>query len=319
MMLYLTGATASQTSSEVTQDDPMKSLGGYISNSPVPNGAINALFDLVSMKTIKDKAKECVAIGLVNKFDVPVADISAKIISDRNNVCGFKIAAVATDDKLCMEHINNRYSEPMNAEFYDVTFYRASVYVEIVSPGIVDEEIVFDPFDVTAVVKEAGIEGTYKAIEEAFSKTVEYRVIRLSENKFRIESNDDEAVETPLKCSFISTENANFKFLGDFKNEQNNEVYLAELLQPNQGIGIWIQREILDVAERDNDELIKDFDENKKLDTVEGIELAINYNMFEGMDLDGGSADEPNDHLYHSKLHIDGGDSEGVDSDEEDD
>ena len=51
MMLYLTGATASLNKGGVAQDDPMKSLGGYISLSPVPNGAINTLFDYISIKS----------------------------------------------------------------------------------------------------------------------------------------------------------------------------------------------------------------------------------------------------------------------------
>lgn len=309
-MLYLTGAAASVVSSEVHQDDPMKSLGGYISATPVPNGAINSLFDLVSMKTIKDKTKETIAIGLVNKFNEAVADISAKIVVDKKDVCKFKIAAVAVDDKLCMEHINNRYAEPINAEFYDVTFYRASVDVEILHPGIIGEDISFEPFDVIATIKEEGIDGTYKAIESAFSKSELYNVIRLSEKTFRIECKDDKTLDEPLICSFISTDKADLKFLGDFKNEKNNEVFIAEMLQPNQAIGIWIQREVANTAEKSNEELIDDYNESRKSETVEEVELIINYNMFEGMDLDGGMADTNYEHLYHSKLHIDGGNSE---------
>ena len=61
MMLYLTGASSSLAHSGGTpQDDPMKSLGGYVSNSPVPNAALNTLFDFVSLRSIKDKTKETI-------------------------------------------------------------------------------------------------------------------------------------------------------------------------------------------------------------------------------------------------------------------
>lgn len=114
MMLYLTGASSSSKTNEAPQDDAMKSLGGYISSTPVPNAAINTLFDLISIKTIQEKNKETIAIGLVNKFDTSVSDVSLKIVSEQDNVCFFRVAAVSADENLCIEYIQNRYSEPLN-------------------------------------------------------------------------------------------------------------------------------------------------------------------------------------------------------------
>ena len=88
MMLFLTGASSSLASSGGTpQDDPMKSLGGYVSNSLVPNGTLNTLFDLISLKSIKNKTKETIAIALINKFDSIVTDVKLKIVSGQNNIC----------------------------------------------------------------------------------------------------------------------------------------------------------------------------------------------------------------------------------------
>lgn len=282
MMLYLTGASSSiAKSGEAPQDDPMKSLGGYVSTSPVPNAAINTLFDLVSMRTIKDKTKETIAIALVNKFDYAVSEVSLKVVSEPDNVCRFRVAAVPIGDNYEMEHINNRYSEPLSADFYDATFYRASVDVEIRKAGVKGEEIVFDPFDITAVVEEGGIEGTYQAISAAFSASEKYEVKRITETKFRIESKDDTTIETPLTCSYIATDGAEFEFADKFKNVVNNEVVLTDELQPQQAIGIWLQRQVADTAEKTNEELIEDFDNGRKAGTVEEIELSINYNIVE--------------------------------------
>lgn len=281
MMLYLTGASSSSKSNEALQDDAMKSLGGYISSSPVPNAAINTLFDLVSIKTIQERNKETIAIGLVNKFDFPVSNVSLKVVSEQDNICNFRVAATAVDKNHCMEHINNRYSEPINAEFYNATFFRGSVDVEIVIPGVTGEEIVFDPFNIIAVVETSGIEGTYNAIAKAFSASEEYHVKRLTERTFKIERNDDITIETPFICSHISTENSEFKFSDKFRNIKDGEVILIDILQPNEAIGIWIQRTIADVVEKTDEELLQDYNDKRKVEILEEVELVINYNIVE--------------------------------------
>lgn len=280
-MLYLTGASSSSKAGEAPQTDTMKSLGGFISTTPVPNGAVNTLFDLVSIKTLKEQTKETIAIGLVNKFNEPVSDVTLKIVGNQDDICKFRVAAVAVDKNNCMEHIYNRYSEPIDAEFHDATFFRGSVDVTIVTPGIAGEEIVFDPFDVTAVVERSGMDGTYEAVNKAFSKCEDYRVKRLTERTFRIERKDDLSIVEPFECSFLTTDNADFSFSDKFRNVKNGEVLLTEMLQPNETIGIWLQREISEVANLSNEELLKDYDEKRKVDTLEEVELVVNYNMVE--------------------------------------
>lgn len=295
MMLYLTGATSSVKKSEdVAQTDVSKSLGGYISSSSVPNGSLNALFDSVSLKTIKDKPKETICIGLVNKFEQSVRNVSLKIVSGQDNICRFKVAAVLADKNLCVEHIPNRYSEPINAEFYDATFYRASVDVEIEESAVAGESISFEPFNVIADVERGGIEGTWESIDKAFSNDETYRVKRLTETKFRIERRDDTKVSEPFSCSILATENAKLSFSGEFSNKKDNEVLITEQLKPCEGIGIWIQREVSNFVERSNEDLLKDYDEKKELEKVENVEVVIDYELAyddSNIDvIDGGSA-----------------------------
>ncbi len=280
MMLYLTGATSSVKKSEdVAQTDVSKSLGGYISSSSVPNGSLNVLFDSVSLKTIKDKPKETICIGLVNKFEQSVRNVSLKIVSGQDDICRFKVAAVLADKNLCVEHIPNRYSEPINAEFYDATFYRASVDVEIEESAVVGESISFEPFNVIADVEQGGIEGTWESINKAFSNDETYCVKRLTETKFRIELKDDTKVSEPFYCSILATENAKLSFSGEFSNKKDNEVLITEQLKPCEGIGIWIQREVSNFVERSNEDLLKDYDEKKELEKVENVEVVIDYEL----------------------------------------
>lgn len=282
MMLFLTGASSSLANSGgMPQDDPMKSLGGYVSISPVPNAALNSLFDLVSLKSVKEKTKETIAIALINKLSKPVSDVNLKIVSGQDSVCSFKIAAVSLDENYCMEHINNRYSQPIMAEFYDATFNPGSVDVEITRLPIPGEEVNFSPFDVMVQFSKSNYDDAINDVIKAFNKTNNYRVKRLSEKVFRIERTDDKRIDEPFECSFLSSDNAEFKFNGLFKNFSNNEVIISERIEPNEGIGIWLQREVLSTNEKSDFEMISDYDKKITKDTIEEIELAINYNIVE--------------------------------------
>lgn len=280
MMLYLTGAMSSVKKSEnVPQTDVSKSLGGYISSSPVPNNALNALFDAISLKTIKDKQKETICIGLVNEFLQSVNNVSLKIISGKDDICRFKVAAALADKNLTVEHIPNRYSEPINAEFYDATFNRASVDAEIVKGGVSGETLSFEPFDIIADLEDSGTEGTWNAINKAFSKSETYSVKRLSETRFRIERKDEKKISEPLPCSVLATENCELKFLGNFENEKANEVLIAEEFGAGGGIGLWIQREVVNCVEKTDKELIEDYDARRKVETTESVEIVISYDF----------------------------------------
>lgn len=279
-MLFLTGASSSLTNSGgIPQDDPMKSLGGYVSISPVPNASLNSLFDLVSLKSIKEKTKETIAISLINRLNQPVSNINLKIFSDQNAVCSFKVAAVSLDENYCMEHINNRYSQPMLAEFHDATFTPASVDVEIVKLPIPGEEVNFSPFDVMVQFFESNYDAVINDIIKAFNKKNNYCVKRLNENTFRIERIDDERIDEPFECSFLSSDKAEFKFNGLFGNFYDNEVLISEKLEPNEGIGIWIQREVSRNNAKSDSEIINDYNKKIEKETIEKIELIIDYDV----------------------------------------
>ena len=62
----------------------------------------------------------------------------------------------------------------------------------------------------------------------------------------------------------------------------NNTAYLVDQMPPEFAIGIWIQREIGETAERTNEEMIQDYDDKKILDTLEEVCLLINYNLVDG-------------------------------------
>lgn len=278
MILCLTGAVSSLSkNSEMPQTDISKSLGGYISSSPVPNGALNEIFDCISLQTLKTRPRETLAIALVNKFDTAVKNLYIRAIMSPDAVAKFRVAAVAVGEDMCMEHIPNRYSEPINADFTDVTYIKAFVDFEIQQPIAVGEDIFFEQFDILAEITEFGLEGNAKALIKAFSKSRDYELKRLSEKRFRVTSKDESEGIQPFVPSYLSSdENARINFFGEFKLSSNT-AFLTETLEPGEAIGIWLQRDITEVEPRTNEEIIKDDDEHRIIETLEEIELVIDY------------------------------------------
>ena len=279
MMFYLTGASSSSTkTNEIPQIDVNKSLGGYISTSIVPNGNVNALFDMISLTTLKNKPKEIIAIGLVNKFDYIARNVYVRLVTRPDYIGKFKLAAVSVGDDLMMEHIPNRYSEPMQAEFHDVDFCRASVIGKIVNVASVGEIISFQPFDVEVEIKNSGIDGMMEDIINAFSLSSDYLVKRLSEKEFEVISKDDIAIDEPIECYAIGSESAEIEFQGKFQNAKNNTSLVAETLAPGQAIGFWLQREIVPVK-ISNEKLLENYKNGVVQEKVEEVELVIDYEI----------------------------------------
>lgn len=283
MMIYLTGANTSLVkSSEAAQTDPAKSLGGYISSTPVPNGELNALFDLISSHTLEKKKKETIALGLVNKLDKAVNNVTLKVVVGNENLATFRVAAVKPDNYLAMEHIANRYAEPLAADFYSADFQRASVDIEITNPASMGEEIALYPFNVVAEVEESGIEGTWNAFENAFSNDETYDVIRISEKRFRVLRSDENVLNEPISCSYVATDSFSCDFVGKFANGSVGEVTIIDedsQLNPGEAVGLWIQRDLKKYKYPTNQQLIEDYKNKVIKETIETAEIVISYNI----------------------------------------
>lgn len=282
MLLFLTGAQTSLAKSEDNpQTDPSRSLGGYISSSPVPNSALNSLFDTVSAYTIEKKGKETIAIALINKLPNTVKNIQLKFVTPPDAVATFKVAAVSVNpETYVMETIVNRYQEPINATFHNASFSRVSVDMEITQYGSIGEEIMLYPFNIPVEIEECGWDGTWEAFEKAFESSDEYTIERLAERKYRISRRDNAVWEEGQECSYITTEGFSAKFNGLLQNQgADNTVLIAEDLAPEGAIGLWIQRQVKSTSQKSNKQLIKDYKERVIPETVEKIEMVIDYEI----------------------------------------
>lgn len=296
MMLYLTGAPNSlMTSPDAPQNDPRMSLGGYVSSTPVPNAALNVLFDQVSLLTLQNRPTECMAFALINKSDQPAADVEIKIVGADDDVCQFEIAAVAVK-YLQMESLRSRYSLPIGATFYNADFRRAGVQVTIASPAALGEEFVLEPFNILVKSpKTADYKGTFDAVAAALAGSSVWQVVYVSEKVFRIERQDFEAID-PFPVSVMGEEDGRIRleFDGDFRNAINNTLLLADTLNPDKCIGLWIKRTIKETAHKDCEQLFEEYDAKVKEETLERISLVINYNLVDNREY----SDEYNEQEY---------------------
>lgn len=281
MMLFLTGAPNSlATSPDAPQNDPRMSLGGYVSSTPVPNSALNALFDQVSLLTLQNRPTECMAFALINKNTQPAADVEIKIVGADDDLCQFEVAAVAVKN-LQMESLRSRYQLPIGATFYNADFRRAGVQVTIISPAAVGEEFVLEPFNILVKSpKTADYKGTFDAVAEAFADSSVWQVVYVSEKVFRIERRDTESIE-PFEVSVMNEEGGKIRleFDGEFRNAIDNTLLVADTMNPNDCIGIWVKRAIRPTAYKTCEQLFEEYDEKVKEETLERISIIINYNL----------------------------------------
>lgn len=282
MMIYLTGAQYSLKRTEDNpQADPAKSLGGFISSSPVPNGSLNALFDLVSSNMLIERPRETLAIALINKLAVSVSNVELKIVVGNKPICAWRIAAVAPNDSLAVESIPNRYAEPLNATFYDATFVRAAIEFDVITPPIGGESFAIMPIGFTAELlgSENGLEGLWKAMRRAASRDATFAVERVSENRFRVAYRDEtEVAAEGIECSLLTDGGMRVEFDGKFRNASDNSVIIADELSPEDAVVLWIQREVSPEWEPLTDEQrIEDFKHKVVAHQIEEADIVITY------------------------------------------
>jgi hypothetical protein len=100
------------------QTDPLKSLGGFVSSTPIPNGSMNAIFPPISRDHIKKRTTDVRLIVLKNETGSAITGIT--VYSTRGDYSSYLMAAVTPghNTKLnCDEYelIVNGHSLPYQA------------------------------------------------------------------------------------------------------------------------------------------------------------------------------------------------------------
>jgi len=121
MKLYYTSPTAQ----DQIQSDARLSLGGYKALSSVPNNSFDNLFSEISQFLLSKDIPEDEYIGLIlkNETEDDIEDLSFWFEYPIDCYSKFLVAAVNlsvdANGVLCMEHISNKNSKPLYADFYE--------------------------------------------------------------------------------------------------------------------------------------------------------------------------------------------------------
>jgi hypothetical protein len=135
LRLYYTGATTSD------QSQPKKeySLGGYISNTVIPNNQIANIFSAVSKYSIDSDLFEVVGIALKNEGDAKIFDVTIYFDYPADAYCKIEVAPVAPagsiNDGFYVERIANNYSLPYTGEFEDIDGVANAINIGDIEPG----------------------------------------------------------------------------------------------------------------------------------------------------------------------------------------
>ena len=136
---YYTGADAYNAA----QTDKDKSLGGYVSSSPLPNDIVGALFGDISNYTISNKLRETKAVVLKNQTGSDATSITTWFENlSTHPYINLEIAAVSlyedttcTPSKFSMEQIINMRATPISATFYSPSEVGSAVGLGDLAPG----------------------------------------------------------------------------------------------------------------------------------------------------------------------------------------
>lgn len=122
MRFYYT-TTAGVAEQGYTRPQPERSLGGFRSATPVPNGAFNSLFGDISMYTVFQNQNECIGLILKNETGSNVENVFIWFNFPEDSYSKFQIAAVDlntdSQDRKFMEDIPTINSIPYYSTFVD--------------------------------------------------------------------------------------------------------------------------------------------------------------------------------------------------------
>lgn len=117
MRFLYTGASAYNTK----QDNPLLSLGGYISNTIVPNDRINNLFSDISYVGFLNKSQECKAFILENETGITAHNVRIGYKYPTNRIFKMEVAFVGLNPSAPqqIERIPSSFDAPYYAEFVE--------------------------------------------------------------------------------------------------------------------------------------------------------------------------------------------------------
>lgn len=251
------------------QLDFNQSLGGYISNTPIPKNLINSLFSSISNFDISHNFTDTIAIFCKNVGDEDITNLSMMQIYESylgvgQNLCKFEWGFVKPTDDGFIELIGSRKENPFYVEFEHPEFKRENCILKFLSAGLPLDtvDLLGVEFDLTSNTIESLIEDTLLA----FKNNVDYTVKKYSDDEIFIERRSELITDDVVELLSPGDASSNQVVISGL----DDSVEFSSILKVGEYIGIWIRRSVLD-----KDGSCDDFNDPDK---VEQLEVFFNFN-----------------------------------------
>ena len=112
---------------DAQQDNPVNSVGGYKSSTPISNDLLDSVFDELSLKGMFDGQPQYKAIVIVNEGTEAITNLQLWFSTPENQVtyCNFTVAATQmsqdAEGNPIMERTENMYAKPYYSTFFPAT------------------------------------------------------------------------------------------------------------------------------------------------------------------------------------------------------
>lgn len=257
----------------VPQKDPNQSLGGQMSNTPIPNSKLNAIFTDISKNMVKG-SKNTFAVFLFNDSDVNYNNITIQEIYQNYkgkdvNDCKFRFSVSEPNSKGSVELIGNSQEEPYYADFFEPITKREQAYITFTASAIKGETINF--LGKTFITSGHNYDTLISDFINAFVDDEDYEIYKIDFNKITIKKKNltfNQGEDLTISGSFfLQYEKEDFIGL-------QGETVIYTTLAPGKAISLWIQREFMPVSAEDDSCLKLDDQDFLK---EEDLEIIFNW------------------------------------------
>lgn len=239
MIIYFSGAKNYLSD----QRDINQSLGGYMSSTPIPNGRLNAIFDDLSEYKKNVDFKQVLAIFIHNDSENNITNLTIenfyqRMFAEKTNLCDFEFSVIEPTNDGFIELIGNKNEEPYYVDWFSCESVKEFCKFKVTTPGNIGEQISI-----------LGNNVTLQQISTEHSTEMVYQAAKLNTD-FVVERNGLEIIIT-RKSKEILNNDIQFSTNGlmtltnqNFLNGLNGKVLIADILEKQKSLGLWIKRKI---------------------------------------------------------------------------
>lgn len=216
------------------QFTPEKSLGGFLSDTVIPNGRVESVFSSFSNLSAQNLSPEVKGIFLKNTFSSIKKDILVYCVYPEDPKVTIQLAAIKGDE---LEYLRSPQDLPYYADFYDVNVVYSSSLIKVIGSFYATESVSIEGtlIPVPNGTKEEFLINCVKA----FQDNITYEAIRTSDDnillKYRV-------IGLFINTPVITTYYPNVLSFVPFGGGVDNSKLIAKTLNPGESIGIWLKR-----------------------------------------------------------------------------